>query len=163
MAKRMVYDAMLLAVALIIFVVEAQIPPLVPIAGVKLGLANIITVYSMFRVGAGDTLAILACRVIIGSIYCGQPVSFIYSAAGGIMCYLVMLLRKRILTEKQIWVCGVFGAIAHGGGQTAVAVVMFGSAALSYLPLLTLSGIITGLFTGLCAQYVSNRSKYFEK
>jgi len=145
--------ALLTAVALIIFVVEAQLPPLTPIPGIKLGLANIVTVYAMFRLGPRDTLFILLARILLGSVFAGQLMAMLFSLAGGLLCYLAMLALRRLLTEKQIWVCGVIGAVCHNLGQMAAALLLFQTGALLlYLPVLLLSGIVTGLFTGLCAQ-----------
>jgi heptaprenyl diphosphate synthase len=156
--RKLTRMAVLTAVALTIFVIELQLPALAPIPGVKLGLANIITVYAMFALGPGDTLCILLVRVFLGSVFSGQMTSLLYSLAGGLLCYLVMLLLRRILTVKQIWVCSVLGAMAHNVGQMAVAVLVTGTPALIYyLPVLMVSGILTGLFTGLCAQFVTGR------
>jgi heptaprenyl diphosphate synthase len=156
--KKLTRMAVLTAVALTIFVIELQLPALAPIPGVKLGLANIITVYAMFALGPGDTLCILLARVFLGSVFSGQMTSLLYSLAGGLLCYLVMLLLRRILTVKQIWVCSVLGAMAHNVGQMAVAVLVTGTPALVYyLPVLMVSGILTGVFTGLCAQFVTGR------
>ena len=158
MTKRITTMALLTAAALILFTVEAQIPAPVPIPGVKLGLANIITVYAMFALGPRDTLCILLVRVILGSVVSGAMVTLLYSLGGGLLCYLVMLPLRKILTEKQIWVCGVIGAVVHNIGQTLVAIAIFRSLAVAvYLPLLMLSGIVTGLFTGLTAQYLLHR------
>ena len=152
--------ALLTATALILFTVEAQIPAPVPIPGVKLGLANIITVYAMFAMGPRDTLWIMLTRVFLGSVFSGAMVTFLYSLGGGLSCFLVMLLLRRILTERQIWVCGVVGAVFHNIGQMAVALAVFQTLAVAvYLPLLMLSGILTGLFTGLCAQFLLARLK----
>jgi heptaprenyl diphosphate synthase len=156
--RKLTRMAVLTAVALTIFVIELQLPALAPIPGVKLGLANIITVYAMFALGPGDTLCILLARVFLGSVFSGQMTSLLYSLTGGLLCYLVMLLLRKILTVKQLWVCSVLGAIAHNVGQTAVAVLVTGTPALVYyLPVLMVSGILTGLFTGLCAQFVTGR------
>ena len=84
--------ALLTAVALTIFMVELQLPALAPIPGVKLGLANIITVYAMFVLGPRDTACILLVRILLGSIFSGQLMALFYSLAGGLLCYLVMLL-----------------------------------------------------------------------
>ena len=152
--------ALLTAVALILFTVEAQIPAPVPIPGVKLGLANIITVYAMFALGPWDTLCILLVRVFLGSVFSGQMSTLLYSLSGGLLCYLAMLLLRKILTEKQIWVCGVIGAVFHNIGQMLMAIAVFQSpSVVFYFPLLMLSGIITGLFTGLCAQLLIRRLK----
>ena len=65
---------------------------------------------------------------------------------------------KRFLTTKQLWVAGAFGAVAHATGQMAVAIAMTATPGLLiYLPVLIVSGILTGLFTGLCAQFLVNR------
>ena len=156
--KRITRLALLTALALILFTVEAQIPPPVPIPGVKLGLANIITVYAMFRFGPRDTLLILLTRVLLGSFVTGAVSALIFSLSGGLLCYLVMLALRRVLTERQIWVCGVIGAVAHNTGQILACVAVYQTTAvLAYLPPLLLSGIVTGLFTGLAATYLLKR------
>lgn len=160
MTKRLTRMALLAAVALILFVVEAQLPAPIPVPGVKLGLANIVTVYAMFRLGPKDTLLILLCRVVLGGIFAGQVMTLFYSLAGGILCWLVMLGMRRVVTEKQIWVCSVVGAIAHNAGQTAVAVAITQTPGLvAYFPVLLLSGIAAGVLTGVCAQLVYLRLK----
>ena len=157
--KRLTYMALLTAVALTIFMVELQLPALAPIPGVKLGLANIITVYAMFVLGPRDTACILLVRILLGSIFSGQLMALFYSLAGGLLCYLVMLILRRIVSPKQIWLCSVFGAMAHNLGQITVAILITGTPALiCYLPVLMVSGIVAGIFTGLCAQFVVSRT-----
>ena len=157
-AKRITTMGLLTAVALIIFVIEAQIPPLVPVPGVKLGLANIITVYAMFALGPRDTFMILMVRILLGSVFAGSLMSMLFSLGGGICCFLVMLLLRRILSQDQIWICSVIGAMAHGIGQMAVTVAVYRTGQLLiYLPVLMLSGMIAGAFTGMCAQLVVKR------
>ena len=158
--KRIARLALLTAAALILFTAEAQLPPPVPIPGVKLGLANIITVYAMFRFGPRDTLLILLSRVLLGSLVTGAVSALIFSLSGGLLCYLVMLALRRVLTENQLWVCGVIGAVFHNVGQILACVLVYQTAAvLAYLPALTLSGIVTGLFTGLAASFLLKRLK----
>ncbi len=153
--KRLARLALLTAVALILFTVEAQLPPLVPVPGVKLGLANIVTVYAMFRYGPRDALMILLARVFLGSVFAGAMMTFLFSLAGGLLCWLAMIPLRRILTEKQIWVCGVIGAVVHNIGQMIVCVAVYKTTAvLVYLPVLMLSGIVTGLFTGFAALFL---------
>ncbi len=152
--------ALLTTVALILFTVEAQIPPLVPVPGVKLGLANIVTVYAMFRYGPRDALLILLARVFLGSVFAGAMMAFLFSLCGGLLCWLIMIPLRRILTEQQLWVCGVIGAVAHNIGQIVVCVAIYRTTAvLVYLPVLMLSGIVTGLFTGLVAQFLLKHLK----
>ena len=83
--KRLVFCALLTAIALTIFMIEAQLPALAPVPGIKLGLANIVTVYAMFALGPRDTLLILVSRVFLGSLFAGGS-TFLYSLAGGLLC-----------------------------------------------------------------------------
>jgi heptaprenyl diphosphate synthase len=162
--KRLTRAAVLTAIALTIFMVELQIPSIVPIPGVKLGLSNIVTVYAMFLLGAADTLAILLVRILLGSIFSGNLMSLFYSLSGGLLCYLSMLVMRKIVTEKQIWVCSVIGAIAHNIGQMAAAIVVTKTPSLLvYLPVLLISGVITGAFTGLCAQFLVGKLRNINK
>lgn len=148
--------ALLTAVALIIFAVEAQIPAPVPIPGVKLGLANVVTLFAIYTIGRRKAAAVLLLRIVLGSLICGQVASMAFSLGGGVLCFVVMSLLKPIMTDRQMWVLSVFGAIGHNLGQIAVAVVVAGTVSIVlYLPVLLISGIITGLFTGLCAQYLN--------
>ncbi len=162
--KRMALNAILTAIALIIFVVELQIPSPVPIPGIKLGLANIITLVAMFELGPIDALLILILRIALGGIFSGRIVSVLYSLAGGLLCYVITLVLRKVVTKQQLWVASVFGAVAHNIGQIAVAVIITQTPAVaSYLPILTVSGILTGLFTGLAATFISKRTTDFFK
>lgn len=156
-AKRLTELAMLTAVALIIFVVELQIPNPIPIPGVKLGLANVITVFAIYRYKAREVLLIVLCRTILGSVFGGNMMALFYSLAGGILCFLGMLFFKRILSQKYIWLCSIFGAVFHNIGQITVACLIAGTGMLIYLPFLLLSGCLAGVFTGGCAQLVVQR------
>jgi heptaprenyl diphosphate synthase len=157
--KKLTAMALLTAVALIIFVVEAQIPALVPIPGIKLGLANIITVFAVFTFGPWEATLILAVRIFLGAVFAGNFSTILYSAAGGALAIGVTILLKRILTMKQLWVAGTLGAIAHSIGQVAMAALLFRTPELFlfYLPVLVICSILTGTFTGLCAQFLVNR------
>ncbi len=158
MTNKLTRMSVLTAAALILHIVEAQLPPLVPIPGVKLGLANIITVYAIFRFTPKETFMILFVRILLGSIFAGSLTALLFSACGGLFCYLCMLIMRKIVNEKQIWVCSVFGSAAHNTGQMLAALALYQSySVLVYLPLLMLSGIICGLFTGLCVQAVIKR------
>ena len=149
--KTMTRMALLSAIALTIFWVEAQIPMPIPVPGVKLGLANVVTVYAVFSLGAWEAGGILLVRVLLGSLFSGQMMSLLYSAVGGVLALLTALGLKRILIGTQIWVASCFSAVAHN--QIAVAIAITRTPALlSYLPVLLVSGLLTGLFTGLAAQ-----------
>ena len=155
--RRLTFCALLTAIALTIFMVEAQIPLPAPIPGLKLGLANIVTVYAMFALGPADTLLILLSRIFLGALFAGGS-TFLYSLAGGLLCYLAMLGLRKLLTLKQLWVCGAIGAIFHNIGQIAVAIAIAKTPQLIlYLPILLITGVIAGTFTGFAAQFLVNR------
>ena len=158
--KKLTTLALLSAIALTIFVLEAQIPPLVPIPGVKLGLANIVTVFTVFAFRGRDGAAVLTVRIFLGAVFAGNFSTIFYSAAGGALAILVTIVSRRFLTKRQLWVAGALGAVAHSVGQMAMAVVITGTPGLViYLPLMIVCSVITGVFTGLCAQFVLIRGE----
>lgn len=149
--------ALLTAAALILYVVELQLPNPVPIPGVKLGLANIITVYAVYHYRPGEVLMVVLVRIFLGSLYGGSMMTFLYSLAGSLFCLLGMLLLRKITDEKTIWLASVLGAVLHNLGQMTVAVLIAGKGVLFYLPFLMTAGCIAGAFTGFAAQLVGKR------
>ena len=153
--NKLVLLGLLTAIALTIFMVEAQIPALVPVPGIKLGLSNIVTVFAVFALGPWE-----GAGVFLGAVFAGNLGTIFYSGAGGLCAILVTVLLRKILTRRQLWVAGAFGAVAHSVGQMAAAIVISGTPALAvYLPVMIVCSIVTGLFTGLCAQLVLNRGE----
>lgn len=154
--KRLTLDACLTALALALFIVELQLPPLLPpLPGIKLGLANIVTLFSIFTLRKSDAAAIQYLRIVLGCLFASRISALAYSLAGGTLCLAVMILAERFLSRKQIWAAGVLGALAHNAGQLAVAVFALGSEAIGayYVPVLGLAGIVCGLFTGWVARF----------
>lgn len=157
-AGRIARLALLTAIALTIFMAEAQIHVLPAIPGVKLGLANIVTVYVMFVMGPGDALLVLSGRVFLGAVFSGQPMTLIYSAAGGLLSWCALCLLRRVLTEKQIWLASPVAAIFHNLGQLlSAAAVLRSWAVMAYLPYLIIAAVLFGLFTGIAAQALIRR------
>ena len=155
--------SLLCAIALTIFMVEAQIPALVPIPGIKLGLANIVTVFTVFAIGAKEGALVLFVRIFLGAVFAGNFSTIFYSAAGGACAIGVTILLKKLLTQKQLWVAGALGAIAHSVGQMAMAITLTGTPGLIvYLPVMIVVSILTGCFTGLCAQFLVNRGSLWK-
>ena len=156
--RRLAQSALLAAVALTIFVLEAQIPLPLPVPGLKLGLCNIVTLLALCRLGRGWSLAIVLTRIVLGNLAMGQVMAMLYALAGGLLSFCVMALLFRRLGQSLLWVTGAFGGIAHNLGQMAVAVLVTSTPALLvYLPVLLLCGILTGAFTGLCARLLCER------
>lgn len=162
--ERLTRSSLLTAIALIIFIVEVRLPNLIPIQGVKPGLANIVTVYSVYTSNTAETVMIVFARILLGAIFCGNLSSLLYSAAGAVFCLCGMILIRKFIPPNYIWLCSIFGAIFHNMGQIAAAVaIMRTSSVFAYLPILVLTGCISGLFTGICAQTVLRKQKKIPK
>lgn len=156
--KRIALLGLLTAIALTIFMIEAQIPAVIPIPGVKLGLSNIVTVFTVFTLGPWDGVAVLACRIFLGAVFAGNFSTILYSAAGGFLSILVTMGLRKVLKENQIWAAAAWGAIAHSVGQMIAAIAITRTPGLLvYLPVLVIISIFTGLFTGFCAQLLIKR------
>ena len=150
-ARRLTRAALLTAIALTIFLAEAQLPPPVPIPGIKLGLANIVTVFALYALGPAQALLILTGRCLLGAVFAGNMNALIVSLLGGFSAMLVMILLSR---SRHLSVYGVSigGAAAHNCGQIAAACLTLGSTApLYYLPILLGASLITGAVTGVAA------------
>lgn len=161
--RKLTLLSMLCAIALTIFMVEAQIPPLTPIPGIKMGLANIITVFAVFAIGPKDAAAVLFVRIFLGAVFAGNFSTIFYSGAGGLCAILVTIVSRKILTKKQLWIAGVLGAIAHSVGQMAMAITITQTVGLiAYLPVMIGASVLSGSFTGLCAQYLVNRGNLWK-
>lgn len=156
--KKLTQLAMLTGIALIIFVLELQIPNPFPIPGMKLGLANIITVYAVYRYHAREVMMIVFCRIFLAAVFSGNMMALAYSFAGSILCLAGMLLLRRVIHEKYLWISSIFGAVLHNIGQVTVAALIMGMGVFVYLPFLLVSGCLAGGFTGVCTQLIVNRS-----
>lgn len=158
-AKKLTELALLTTIALIIFVVELRMPNPIPIPGVKLGLANIVTIYAAYRYRAREVFLIVFTRIILGAIFGGNLMALLYSLAGGILCLAGMLPLTKVIPVRYIWICSVIGAVLHNIGQIFVAIAVTGTfGIIAYLPFLLVSGCIAGAFTGLCAGWLVKRS-----
>ena len=157
-ARRLTRLALLTGIALTIFVVEAQLPPLAPIPGIKPGLANIVTVWALFTLGPLDALLILLARILLASMYAGQVMALLYSLCGGLLSYAVSLAARRLVSDRQLWAVSILGGIAHNVGQLLAATAVLGTGAVwYYAPVLGISGLLAGAFTGAAAQFLYNR------
>ncbi len=153
--KRLTLLAVLTAAALCVFVLEAQLPPLTPVPGIKLGLANIFTLFALYVLEAKSALALLLVRVVLGSLVTGQVSAMGYSLCGGLLSYLVLLLFYRRIPGKQLWALSILSALVHNLGQLLLASVVMGTFAIFwYAPMLFLAAMVTGAFTGLTTQMV---------
>ena len=86
--------------SLAVYAIECAIPPLIPLPGIKLGLANIITLILLQRYTAKDTALVLTARILLSALLFGQALSLLYSLTGGVLSYAVMLLSNRMLQKN---------------------------------------------------------------
>ena len=156
--KRLAELALLTAAALVVFIVELRLPDLSSVPGVKLGLANIFTVYAVYRFSGRETLLMVLSRVILGAMFSSNFSAVLYSLAGALLCLAGMLLLRKVIPVSFMWLCSIIGAMLHNTGQMAVAVAQMRTLTpLMWYPKLIIAGCIAGLFTGLCAQHVVDR------
>lgn len=147
--------ALYTTLSLAIYAAESAIPPLIPIPGIKLGLANIITLILLQHHSPRDAFFVLLARILLSALLFGQLLSLLYSLIGGFLSLLVMCPVNSLLQKRFPFLTGSLGGLFHNLGQLATAAVITGTPAIvaAYLPFLALSGILTGLFTGLCAHF----------
>ncbi len=146
--------SLLTALSLALFAAESVLPAPVPLPGVKLGLANIVTLLALCFFSPGEVFWMLTVRILLSGLFAGQLFGLIYSFCGGFAAFLVMAIVRRFLTGRFLFLTSICGALAHNTGQLFAAALLFGSfSVFAYLPVLVLSGCITGLFTGLCARF----------
>ena len=98
--------------------------------------------------------------VFLGAVFSGQMMTLFYSLGGGLLAWLIMCLLRPVFHKEHLWLCSPVAALFHNLGQLLVAAAIMRTwAVLAYLPYLALSGVITGLFTGLCTQFLMARLK----
>lgn len=160
--KKLVFMALLTAVSLGIWIAESQIPAIVPVPGVKLGLANIITLSAMALLGKREAGCVLLLRIVLGSVFAGSFSAILFSLAGGTLAFAVMAMTIGIFPENKLWVVSVLAAVAHNAGQLIAAVLVTKTPSLWWYgaPLLA-AGILTGAFTGVAAVYLVKAVKPF--
>ena len=149
--------ALLVSVAMICSYVESLIPPLVAVPGVKLGLANAVTLMCLYLVGTGSAVTVSLFRIGLSALLFGNPVSFIYSLAGGALSLVGSVLLKKSGLFSPVGVSAVSGVLHNVGQMIAVSFVMSNAALMGYLPVLLISGTIAGVCVGLVSGFVIAR------
>ena len=148
---------LLTALALILSYVESLIPAFVAVPGVKMGLANIVVVFALYTLGPGEAAIVSIIRVLLSSLLFGSILSLSYSAAGAVISLLsmIILMKTKIFGVTSV---SVTGGVFHSLGQILVAcLVLETDVLLYYLPVLILSGTITGAVIGIASSIVIKR------
>ena len=155
--KKVAFLGMCIALSMILSFVESQIPPLMAVPGVKMGLPNIVMVFMLYKIGAKETAIVSILRVILVGILFGTPLSMIYSLVGAALSLIGMILLKKTNLFAPITV-SVAGGILHNIGQIATACLVMETAQIAYyLPVLLISGTVAGILIGLTAAMILKR------
>lgn len=144
---------------MILSFIESQIPPLVAIPGIKIGLSNVVTVFLIYTCGWREAGGVSLIRIFLSAMLFGSVLSLAYSTAGAALSFAVMLFFKKtgIFSEVGVSVCG---GVAHNVGQIICAcLIMENAAVASYLPPLLISGTVAGVAVGILAGLLTKRLK----
>ncbi len=157
-AKTVAFLGMCTAIAMVFAWVESQLPPLVAaVPGVKMGLPNIAIIFILYRFGWKEAAAVSFVRIIAVSLLFGNPIMIAYSLAGGFLSLFGMTLLKKLNFLSPTGV-SVAGGVLHNVGQVLMAMLIMSTAGLGYyLIILTVTGIVSGVFVGLCGSFAVKR------
>jgi len=147
--RKVALYGLLTALAFVLSYIEAQIPVFFAVPGMKLGLTNLVILFSLYRMSSRDALLLNVVRMILVAATFGNLFSLAYSLAGGILSWLAMILLKRSKKFSMVGV-SVAGGVAHNAGQILVAIFVLETGKLIYyLPVLLVSGLAAGVVVGI--------------
>ena len=157
--KKLTTLAVTVAVAMILSFVESRIPPIVPIPGVKIGLANIAVIFALYKMGWREAITVSLVRVALVALLFGSVVSLAYSFAGALLSLSLMILLRKIGIFTEVAV-SVVGGITHNIGQILVAfLILETEVVFYYLPFLMVSGVIAGIGVGVVSALLVKKVK----
>lgn len=154
--QKLVFISLLVAQALVLYIIERSIPVPFITPGAKLGLSNIITVISLYILPLKDASLVIILRIILSTAFGGTFSSFLYSLAGGFLSLFAMYITK-ITLKEEVSIIGIslVGAFFHNVGQIFVAALVINNIKIVvYLPVLTLAALGTGFFVGITSRYL---------
>ena len=149
--RRLTSLALTVSFALILSFIESRIPAFVAIPGVKVGLANIAVIFTLYKFGIKEAVSVSIVRIVLVSMLFGSPISMIYSIFGATLSLAVMFILKKFTPLSEVSV-SVFGGVMHNIGQITAASIMLGTnVVVYYLPFLLVSGTIAGIVVGIAS------------
>ena len=157
-ARKIAFLGLCTAVAMVFAYVELLIPPLfTAVPGIKLGLPNIAIIFVLYRIGLKEAAAVSFVRIVAVALLFGNPMTFAYSIAGGVLSLVAMAVLKRIDAMSIVGV-SVAGGVLHNVGQILMAMLLLGTAEIGYyLVILAVTGTVSGIFIGLCGGFAVKR------
>ena len=162
-ARKVALYGILIALAMVLCFVETLIPIPIPVPGVKLGLANLVTVTGLYLVGIPGTICVTVLRIVLVGFSFGNPYSMLYGLSGSILSLIVMSAAKKYRLFSQIGI-SVLGGIFHNIGQITFAALIVRTPGLYYyLPALLAAGCIAGVIIGILGGIMTERLGKFTK
>lgn len=147
--KNIAKTGMLVAVAFVLSYIESMLPLNLGVPGIKLGLSNIVVLFSIFNLNTLTAFCIAIVRIVLCGITFGNLSGMLYSLSGGILSFVVMLLLKK--TKKfSVYGVSVAGGVSHNIGQILVAIAVLNNKLIMYyFPFLLIAGVVAGIATGM--------------
>ena len=157
--KKVAMLGLTIALAMIMSYIEALVPLSFAVPGIKMGLANIVIIFVLYKIGTKEAILVSLIRVILVSLLFSNVMAMAYSIAGAVLSLSVMWLLKK--TDKFSFVgVSIAGGIMHNVGQIIMAVILLGTEQIAlYLPVLIITGTATGVVIGIVSGLVVNRFK----
>lgn len=160
--KKVTFLGLFIALSMILSYIESQIPALVAIPGIKVGLPNLVMVFILYRVGWKETVTVSLIRVFLVSLLFGNLQIMTFSIAGAVLSLLGMILLKKTGWFSPIAV-SIAGAILHNVGQIIAACLWLGVAEIAfYLPVLLISGTVAGFLIGFLGGILIKRTEKWQ-
>lgn len=160
--KKIAYMGMFIAVAMVFSYLESLIPLNIAVPGVKLGLANLVTIVVLFKLDAGSAWLVSIVRVVLSALLFGNLSVMVYSLAGAVLSLLVMTVCMK-LKLLDILGTSILGAVSHNAGQVIMAAVLMKSGNIMlYIPVLCISGTIAGVCIGIAGAALVRNLPYIE-
>lgn len=157
--KKIAMLGLSIALAMIMSYIEVLVPLSFAVPGIKMGLANIVIIFVLYKLGTKEAVLVSVIRVILVSLLFSNAMAMAYSIAGAVLSLVVMWILKKTDKFSVIGV-SVAGGIMHNVGQIIMAIILLGTEQIAlYLPVLIVTGTITGVVIGIVAGIVINRFK----
>lgn len=157
--RKLTFLALTISFAMILSFIESRIPAFTAIPGVKVGLANIAVIFTLYKFGVYEAIVVSLLRVVLVSMLFGNPQSFLFSVAGAVLSLTVMILLKKLVRAPEV-VVSVSGGIMHNIGQIIMASIVLGTNVVAYyLPFLLLSGTLAGIVVGVASATLIKKVK----
>ena len=159
--KRLTALSLAVAVAMILSYVEFLLPPIwSAVPGIKLGLANVMIIFVLFRMNVFDAALVSFIRLVLSALLFGSVMTLAYSAAGAILSLLIMFILKKTNLFSTVGV-SIGGGVFHNLGQVIMAVLLLGTKEVGYyMIVLTVTGVLSGIFVGVAGALML---KYIKK